>query len=539
MGAFARWFAKRAGTRRERERLALPPPSGHLLGASADGVEVRLPEPSLETPLSFVVCGSSGCGKSRLVGSWLSGLALRNDDAHGVRAGRERPAIVVIDPKADTISAVLGEIARVAPDVLETSGAAGGAPSGSRIRYISPFTGSFPFNVLRAPLGHVPFDLRARQLALLTGVLTAQTGQRSDGGVGARQVDLLSAVYARLFEIAEHDPRASLLWASDALTSPAMMKILARDAAGRTKEMLSTRFSEELLASSAARSRLAWGSFAALAKSTGASTCLDFADLTAPGSITLIDLGAPLGGPEIRAFYASVLLRLLTDHLISTRPSPFGGHHCQIVIDEATQVAGVIGDIVETIAQTGRSRALACTVMLQGLTAFERAAPGVFATLLSNVPLVVAGRMGSAEDAEVLARNIAPVPGSTENTKTVQLRLAATIANLRPRDFIALRAGSRVRFRSADVDVRGGDLAMAKHAEVIAAVKARYVLPADLPEPPTLAEALGRAVPPAIQPLAERATEEDEVDETPAPRGKPAKSPRAQKASPSGRSRWG
>lgn len=516
MTMLAKWFAGRVGRLGTEQRLALPPPSGVVLGETREGQAVSLPSFEGSTAATSVIMGASGAGKSVLAGHWLTSTIL--DDASDA-------AFVIVDPKADTILAVLQNLARERPEIL----------SSGRIRYVNPFAGAFPFNVVKAPLGRVPADMRARQLALLTGLLTAQAGMKADGGIGARQLDILTAVYTVIFELAERHPTASLLWAGDALT-PDGMKLLAREASTRLRETLTQKIPEDLMVACAARTRLAWSSFATLAASTSASSCLDFADLTAPGAITLIDLGDPLGGPEVRSFYASVLVRLIVDHLLSNRPSPFSGHHCQLVIEEAAQVATVLGDTAETLAQTGRSRRLGATVLLQGAQAIERAAPGLLETLVANAPTIIAGRLGSAADAERFSRNVAPPPGGATDTRAIQMRLAASLANLRPREFFALTAGERRKFRSADVDVAGGETALRRHAAEIAGLKSRYVLPTGAAVP-TLREALGSFRAPGRPVLSE-----PEAQAEAAPVAEPraaADSSTRPKASPKGRTKWG
>lgn len=517
MSFLAKWFAGRAGQAARERVLALPAPRGVVLGETRDGETVALPTFEGTTAQTSLVMGASGAGKSVLAGHWIATTIL--DQANDA-------AFVIVDPKADTILAVLQNLARERPEIL----------SSGRIRYVNPFAGAFPFNIMKAPLGRVPADMRARQLALLTGLLTAQAGMKADGGIGARQLDILTAVYTVIFELAEKHPAASLLWAGDALT-PDGLKLLAREASPRLRETLTQKIPEDLMVACAARTRLAWSSFATLAASTSASSCLDFADLTAPGAITMIDLGDPLGGPEVRSFYASVLVRLIVDHLLSNRPSPFEGHHCQLVIEEAAQVATVLGDTAETLAQTGRSRRLGATVLLQGAQAIERASPGLLETLVANAPTIIAGRLGSAADAERFSRTVSPPPGASQDTRSLQMRLAASLANLRQREFFALTAGERRKFRSGDVDVLGGQGALMKHAGAIATLKARFVLPT-ASSAPTLREALG-------SPRARTRPVESEPEAHAVPM--PVVEPRAAaspgstkpKPSPKGRTKWG
>lgn len=482
------WFAKRFAARAalaEGTRQAITAPSGVTLGATAEGTPVCLRPYSREHSASLLVMGSSGAGKSLMVSEATVAQIVEGDD---------ETATVCVDPKGDVVLGILQAIARARPQILRSG----------RVKYLNPFAPglAFPFNLLRSPLGQTTPDVRARTLAQLTGVLTAQQGQRSDGGLGVRQVELLSAAYEACFALRDQYPEASLLWSIDALQSPEAMKLLARAVPSpRLRETLMAKYSDDLLVSCASRTRLAWASSAGLARSTSAPGCLSFEDLTAPGSITLIDLGHPLGGTAERSFYASVIVRLVVDHLYAVRPSPFAGHHCQLVIDEAAQVATVLQDVAEMVLQTGRSRRIGLTAMSQGASALDRAAPGLLETLHANVPMTAVGRLGSAADAERFARVVAPAPGSSERPETVRLRLASALANLPPRTFYVLGAGARQRFTTKTVDVGAGEAALRSREAELRTIRSQLALPLDGPDAPTLRDVLSRS-PTAVAPAA-------------------------------------
>ena len=436
---------------------------GTLIGYGETGEGVYLESPDAKQAAHFALFGGSGAGKSVLAGEALVDEVTKTSPRNALR-----PALVVVDAaKGDLVAHVLKKLAKSAPERLK------------HVSYLDPFAdgGGFPFNLARLKLGKTPLDLRAQQLSHLVGDVSTATGSQRHLGIGARQLDVLAAVV--LGALAVPHPRASLLLAPDALRDQKSQRLLgAVTENARAREfLLSANLSDELRASTASRLRTAFASTDSLSRMIGSSGCIQFDELTAPGTITLVDLGRPIGGNSLRAFYASLIARLLIEYLLE-RESPYEGHHCRVVIDECQTIASVLSDRAEDILTTGRSKGLSLGLITQGTTLLQEASNTLLRTLLTNTRTRIVGRLG-APDAELFAREQSPSAGVDESVSSFRTRLSSTITSLPDRQFLLLRPGSRTRFRSIDADLEGEIEAFEKAAEAIVEVKARHKVRGD------------------------------------------------------------
>lgn len=455
-----------------RLALALAPRRTQAPRTTLEGVElgrdvqdnvVALPGPRTERASHFAVLAASGAGKTvmvaaALVDEYLDSCASGPDNAE---------CLCVIDPKGDLVQSVLSALAARQPSALE------------QVRYLNPFSqGAFAFNLNKLPLGTVPIDIRAAQLASLCANVSTGTGAQRHLGAGARQIDAITHVLLAALT-AEH-PAANVTWAIEALASADGQRQLGRLAqSARARAFLEhTNLGEELKTSCVSRLRSAFASCEQLQRLVTAPSCLDLADLTAPRRIVLLDLGSPPGGLEsLITFWANLLCRLLVEHALS-RPSPFTGHHLRLVVDEAQVVAATLADVAERLLTTGRSRSISLGILSQGTTLIDAAAPTLLRVLLTNTPTKIVGRL-AVGDSDLLAREQAPKPGTDEPLSAVRARLVTSVTNLPDRAFFHLQPGGRVRFTSRDVDTQAWATALCEQNSAIRAALNRLALPAE------------------------------------------------------------
>lgn len=443
--------------------------SGTLIGRAEDGSAVFWPCPTLEHSASSLVLGSSGSGKSLMcAAAFAAEIALSGETAY-----------VFLDQKGDLISALVAAIANTAPERL------------LGVNYLNPFSGAgFPFNLCRLELGqNSTLGIRAMQIAELVNNVSTAAGGIKHLGTGARQLDTIA--HLLLGALASDHPGANPLWALDALTMKGVtgFKSLARATSSERAQqfLLSAQLNDELRASCSSRLRTAFAMTESLETMMSATACISMADLTRSGAITLVDLGTPSGGlSSLREFYANLLCRLVIDQLLS-RPSPWSGHHCRLVVDEAHLVASALSNSAEMVLTTGRSRGVSLTTITQGTVLLHKASPSLLEVLLTNTPLKIVGRL-SAPDAELLARERSPKAGTDETIGAVRSRFAATVCNLADREFFQITPGVHRRFRSADVDMEALGLAVAGHEREITEAKSRLALTATATRRVTLAE---------------------------------------------------
>lgn len=442
-----------------------------MLGRCEDGTAAIWPRPVVERAGHVAVLAAAGAGKTVLVAA-----AVLEQFLEAFERGAPQ-SLVAVDPKGDLVAALLAGLAAQAPAAL------------ARTNYLNPFSpGAFPFNLNQLALASTPLDIRAAQLANLCGIASTATGAQRHLGVGARQVDALHHVILGALSAAH--PAANITWALEALSTRSGMRDLAALAQSRRAKAFleQTELGPELKTSCAARLRAAFASCEQLERVVAAPSCVNLEDLTAPGTLTLIDLGAPPAGVEaLTAVWANLLLRLLVERLMA-RPSPYNGHAVQLVLDEAQVLAPVLSDVAERTLTLGRSRALSLVTLSQGTTLLQEASPTLLRVLLTNTPTKLAGRLAVA-DAELLAREQAPRPGVEESPATLRARLTVMLTNLEDRQFVLLRPGGRVRFTSRQVDLHAWDEARHVHAAEIAACMDRLSLPSNLPPPITLSQA--------------------------------------------------
>lgn len=439
-----------------------------VVGRTDGGKPVIWPRPTLEKAGHAVVFAASGAGKSIMVGSATVQELARTMDCP--------QATVVIDAKGDLVEAVLEGICATCPERL------------SDVFYLDPFsTGGFPFNLLRLRRTRTPVDIFALQLAQMAAEVSTSVGAQAHLGAGARQMDVLTNVI--LAALTSPLPGATVLWALDALTTPNGLRRLALVTTSvRARQfLLSAQLSDELRSSCASRLRSSLAASDALERLVCDDDCIQLDTQLSPGRIVLVHLGAPVGGlTSLQAFYANLLARLIIDHLME-RESPWRGHACRIVIDEAQIVAPVLADRAEVVLTTGRSRGISLTVMSQGTTLIKSASDTLLRVLMTNSPSRFIGRLG-APDAELLAKEQAPARGVDDSLAAVRGRFTATVTNLQDREWFRLTPGSRDRFISAEVDVAGWRRAAELHADELIAVRERLALRAAMRPRTTLIE---------------------------------------------------
>ncbi|MFA5061674.1 MAG: hypothetical protein WC526_00830 [Patescibacteria group bacterium] len=487
-----------------------------VIGYTENKRPVTLGKPSQDRGHHHLVVGATGCHKTVLLSAALA--------TEVARTPREELGLVLVDPKGDLLT-FLHALAACAPDRL------------ADCVVIDPFAVSpFPFNLTRLDRTGVPLELRALELALLCASLSTEQGSQKSLGAGSRQIDVTQNVLAAV--LAADHAKANPTWAVDALVAPRGkgLKQLAEFAAGagRAKQFLETAFlSDELAASCAARLRLAFTASTAIERMMAADTSVQFADLTAPGRIVLIDCSRPTAGlSALQIYWASLLTRLLLSHLIQARPCPSRGHHhLRIVVDEAPMVLNstIVAEAVNTLVTTGRSRNLSIVLICQGTSQIQD--PALLSILVGNTTRIV-GRC-CAKDADLLARDVAPGAGVDESASSVRARVSSSISNLADGEFYRFGPGRRERFTNIQVDMNAWKTAAQRHAAAIGAARNRLAMPPDFSPRVSLADA-----------LAERRAQQKRQDKSSPSKSRPrsgsaATSDESTGPKPKPRSRWG
>ncbi len=453
--------------------LALPPPvsEGSVIGVANSGEPVAWPVLHPERAGHLLLLGGSGTGKTTMMASALvDEIAAETDWSK-----EKRSAHFVIEPMKDDLgSAILSGIAARCPERL------------SDVIVADPFRQPFPWNLVRLRTKTEP-EIRAFQLANLAATLSTASGSQAHLGIGARQADVM--MHVCLGVLTASHPAANLTWSVDALMDPKGLTSLgAVTASPRVRQFCGGYLSDELKASCASRLRLAFALTPAVERMFGASACVQFAKLFAPGKIVLLALGSPPGGQkELAAFWASLFTRLAVDHLLERR-SPWTGHAVRIVIDEAHLVAGVLADTAEMLLTTGRSRGIALVLATQTPVLFNEASTSLLRVLLTNAPMKTTGRLAAA-DAEAFVKERAPARGVEETLTATRSRAFARLVNLEDREFVAIEAGRTRAFRTKDVDLEGWAKAAEVHADAIEAARHRAALPEGSPAPVPLSVA--------------------------------------------------
>lgn len=440
---------------------------GVVIGHADDGTPVRWPAPTREAAGHVLVAASSGAGKTMLVAH-----ALVSEMLAAETEGGEPAALLIVDPKSDLCEAVTKAICARAPHRLRD------------LVLLDPFSAEgFPFNLCRYATGDMPAVLHALRISGLVAAVSTGVGQVRHLGQGPRQIELTQRVVHGALGV----PGGDVLLAVESFVARNGFRKLAEITTDeRAREVLAATYaSDELKASCASRTRTVFAASPSLERMLSAPTCIDFAELLAPGRICLVDLGRPIGGlGMLREFYANLLARLAIDHLLA-RPSPSPAHHVRVVVDEAPVVGAVLADRVEDALTTGRSRNLSLVQITQGTTLMQAVDPTWVHATVGNTPTKLVGRLG-APDAEHLAREQAPGRGVEESLGAIRGRFTGAVTNLADREFFLLRPGGRVRFRAVDIDVAGWARAVQVHREEVEAARRRLALPADLPPRRTL-----------------------------------------------------
>ena len=449
---------------RSREASARPQNQSHelVLGLTSTGQRVLWPSPSAQAASHMVCLAASGAGKTIAIGNAL----LREFVSQAQTADPNmRGSMLVCDPKGDLVEIILHGLLAIAPELLD-----------SCVQYLNPFAGGFKFNVNKLALGQTPVDIAAMRLGSLVSTISTAAGAQKHLGVGARQLDVLQHVI--LGALDSNEPQANILWALDALVLPQGLRRLAAVTRNQRAKMFlqSARLSDELRASTASRLRTAFSASSNLERLVTSEDSIQFADLLAPGKLTLLNLGQPTGGlTSLQEFWANLFCRLAIDFLLE-RKSPWPGHHCRIAIDEAQVVAGVLADTAERVLTQGRSRQVSLVALSQGTTLIHQASNTLLQVLLTNTSTKLIGRL-AAQDAELLARSQSPAQGMDESISSIRQRFISSVTNLADREFFRLVPGERERFTSATVEVEAWKEAAEERAERLEALKNRLAVP--------------------------------------------------------------
>jgi len=458
-------FMRSRSTSKSQSQTDTDPATSPIIGLADRSQPVLWPMAATGENCHLLTLGSSGAGKTILISNGIVNEVTCRD----IQENATPPlSTLVVDPKGDLIQAIIQGMAAIEPREL------------NNVSYLDPFSTehSFPFNLNKLDLGETPLDIRALQIASLVSEVSTARGSQKHLGMGARQLDVLQHVI--LGALACEHEQANLLWALDALLIPkGMKKLAALTTSKRARQFLLTaRLGDELRISCAARIRSALAASDSLERLVCADNCVQFGDLLAPGKICLVDLGRPVGGlTSLQEFYANLICRLAIEHLME-RPSPWDGHHCRIVVDEAQIVAPVLADRAEVILTTGRSRGMSLTAISQGTTLLHQASETLLRVLMTNTPTKFIGRL-AAPDAELLAREQAPGLGIEESLSVFRGRFTSSVTNLQDREFFLLTPGQRQRFVTADVDMEGWQQATEEQRGEIEAAKRRLALPSE------------------------------------------------------------
>jgi hypothetical protein len=443
----------------DRRKAIAPGADQIVVGSTESGTAVCWPQTQLGANTHVLVLGQSGCGKT--VATCAALLAeIANESC--TKPPALSTAYFVTDPKGDLSATLLSGLAAEAPQLL------------SRVHYLDPFSPNrgFPFNLARLKT-NTTCDILAVQLAELVNELSTATGSQAHLGTGARQVDILCNLLLACLD--SRSEGASPLWALDALCAPRGMKELAaatRSQRARQFLLSADRLSDQLVASTSARLRMAFALTEHIEQQMAASSCIQFSELLAPGSIVIADLGNPPAGmASITRYYANLLVRLVIQYLLE-RPSPWQGNCVRLVIDESQIVVPVIASVAQHLLETARSRGISLTLMTQGTATIRKEAPTLLASLMTNVKTIFAGRL-SAQDAEALSRELSPSPGVEQSVSSLRQKFVARTTNLAQREFVRLGAGERSVFRSNDVPLDAWQEAARARADELTAVKER------------------------------------------------------------------
>lgn len=428
------------------------PQGGIEVGRAEDGTPVHWPRPVQSAAGHALVLAASGAGKTVAVADVLAREVALGER----RPERDRPSLIVLDPKGDLAKHLAQALSAITPSSL------------SALTVLNPFSAAgFAFN-LNLAKSTVPLDIRALQLAHLVAEVSTGIGS-ARAGMGTRQVDVLQ--HALLGALAVTLDGASPLLALDALVEREGLAALARlTTSERARQFLeNTKLAPELQSSTSSRLRMALSATDELERLIVAPSCIDIASLTAPGQIVVIDLGAPPGGlTPLITFWANLLLRQFVDHLLA-RPSPWHGHHTRLVIDEAHIVSPVLSDVAEVLLTTGRSRGISLVTMTQTLSLLQRSSAELVRCLEANVPFKLAGRLAPG-DAELMARGMGVTGAARE-------RLVQVVTNLADRHFVCLQPGFVSQFRTRDVHIRSWREAERRSSGEIETANTRFRVP--------------------------------------------------------------
>jgi hypothetical protein len=408
----------------------------------------------------------------------------------------QRRSFLFADLKGDFSELVLGALARI-PGVLNNT------------NFINPFArngapGQVPINVIRADRCGLPADLLSRQFAHHVGYMSGSGALAVP--LGGRQRELIAATAYAAWET----PGSSPVWIADALSHPNGLDRLAAICTNdRARSRLqSVRVPPDVLAATGTRVREVICPYAEVENMFGASTSIDWGRLTAPGAVTILNLGDPPGGSiELVEFFANLLIRQCFEFLMFSRQSPWHGHGTTIVIDEANLAAVALQDVLRRVVELARSRNCQLFLICQGTRTLRDASGALFEALITNSRYAITGRLASADAALYVREALGPgVPPATAN------RIASELISLPPGEFYFSEAnGAPIRFKAVEADREGWARASREKAQEIEAMK-RRLCPQPLPPAVHLDEA-------PMPPTRARATED--LTTEPPPRRRP------------------
>ncbi len=456
-------------SRRHHHHPPAPPPPVALPAdstvVSARGLEppVSLRRPSTQSSESLICLGRSGSRKSTLMlQSYVRAIAY---EYRHVAPGRRR-SFAIIDFKDDLAEGLLAGLAAEVPQALENT------------YFLNPFSrnaGIFPYNLVHADACGTPNDMRARQIAHLVGRASG-TGVLAVA-LGGRQLELIAALFHAIFEC-DH-PSRSLAWAADALASSdgiGRLASLCRSERAR-RTLLSLRLPPDVLASTGTRIRSVLSAYQDLENMMSAPTCVNWRNLTSPGTVTICALGKPIGGAlELAEFHGNVLVRQCIEFLLASRTSPTNQPPVTVAIDECQMAASAIHDCLRRVIETGRSRNVQVHLICQGTRALRDASGALFESLLTNCAYTFCGRLSSSDATLFCREALGPsIPAAAAN------RIAGELISLPPGEFFFSEGdGKPRRFRGAPPDLNAWRQASVSRAGDIAAVR-RRLCPQPLP----------------------------------------------------------
>lgn len=452
-----------------------PGPDGPIMGYTEEGVPVPWPLPGKQAAGHSYIAAASGTGKSCAVAHGITQEFLANQTL----PPEQRRALCVVDPKSDLADLTIKLCLLHAPEKADN------------VHYFDPLGRGMKLGISQLPAHGTPLEIRAMEIAYLVAEATSSVGtQKSLGAAGPKQI---STIYHYLLAAmaSEHESR-NILWSLDCLQRR-LEKTLARlTTSRRAREfLLADNVDESLRSSCALKLQTALATTDRVEAMTCADSAPDWQALLGPDQLGIFDFGAPMLA-NLRSFFANLIVRLCLSFLLNTRESPYPGHVAHVFVDEAPVLIPTLSDLANDILTLGRSKGISLCQISQAVSQLAKAADGTYLkTILTNVPDRYYSRMAMS-DCLLLAKEIAPLPGSQQGLSELQRQYAALLGCLPDRQFLYMAPGGvRERFRTADIPMEKLDQVGRDKADVIEQIKNRYRLPENPPPRVTLAEVSG------------------------------------------------